>query len=250
MHKYTLMRVHVHRMCSTYFCSKFSSLNYITHTELDVKSEHPAPWMADMLKVPGVRPKPYPAEMIEKAMKLMADGVPASKINEAFVDVLETDLGDLKKRYNWPDQTTHRRWRYGMAHVCRVQIGLELTKAAHNKKQVLTGDGTPVNGKHVESFVITTEDVKIAMIPWVQAGKGSQLSAENTVKMIDVCQSAYNAWYEKCTDKVGLPIPVQQGSLILNVSASVNDHAANETKRIEFISKIKVSRVGTCIAKS
>ena len=50
---------------------------------------------------------------------------------------------------------------------------------------MLTGDGTPVNGKHVESFIITTDDVKIAMIPWVQAGKASQLSAENTVKMID-----------------------------------------------------------------
>ena len=105
--------------------------------------------------------------------------------------------------------------------------------------QVLTGDGTPVRGKHVECFVITTEDVKIAMIPWVQAGKASQLSADNTVKMIDLCQKAYNDFYAACTDKQGLPTPVVQGSLILNVAASVNDHAANETKRVKFISQIK-----------
>lgn len=104
---------------------------------------------------------------------------------------------------------------------------------------MLTGDGTPVNGKHVECFVITTEDVKIAMIPWVQAGKASELSANNTVIMIDRCQKAYNDFYNMCKDKEGLPTPVRQGSLILNVAASVNDHAPNEIKRVEFISKIK-----------
>ena len=104
---------------------------------------------------------------------------------------------------------------------------------------MLTGDGTPVNGKHVEGFVITTDDVNIAMIPWVQAGKTSSLSAENTVIMIDRCQRAYNNFYETCKDKEGLPVPVIQGSLILNVAASINDHAANETARVEFISKIK-----------
>ena len=106
--------------------------------------------------------------------------------------------------------------------------------------QVLTGDGTPVNGKHVEGFVITTNDVNIAMIPWVQAGKTSSLSAENTVIMIDRCQRAYNEFYEACKDKEGLPVPVLQGSLILNVAASINDHAPNETARVQFISKIKV----------
>ena len=110
---------------------------------------------------------------------------------------------------------------------------------ARTHTQVLTGDGTPVNGKHVEGFVITTEDVNIAMIPWVQAGKTSSLSAENTVIMIDRCQAAYNKFYEQCQDKEGLPVPVMQGSLILNVAASINDHASNETARVTFISKIK-----------
>ena len=105
--------------------------------------------------------------------------------------------------------------------------------------QVLTGDGTPVSGKHVECFVITTEDVKIAMLPWVQAGKASELSANNYVLMINKCQKTYNDFYNACKDKQGLPAPVIQGSLILNIAAAVNDHAPNETKRVGFISEIK-----------
>ena len=183
--------------------------------------------------------KPYPPEFIMMTMMLMGNGVEASRVNSNITAVFEgTGKWDFK-RYNMPDETTCRRWRFGMTHICQVQIGLELTKAANNKQQVLTGDGTPVAGKHVESFVITTDDVNIAMIPWVQAGKASEMSAENTVKMIDQCQSAYNVFYAKCEDKDGLPPPVTQGSLILNVAAAVNDHASNETARVEFLSKIK-----------
>ena len=91
----------------------------------------------------------------------------------------------------------------------------------------------------MECFVITVDDVKIAMLPWVQAGKTSQLSAENTVKMIDRCQRVYNNFYKICKDKEGLPTPVTQGTLILNVAATVNDHASNEKCRVEFISKIR-----------
>ena len=91
-----------------------------------------------------------------------------------------------------------------MTHVCQVHIGMTLTKAVNDKKQILTGDDTPANGKHVEFFVITTEDVKIEMLPWIQAGKTSELSAENTVKMINTCQTAYNRWNEKCANKQGL----------------------------------------------
>ena len=186
---------------------------------------------------------PYPPEMILTSMMMMANGTPASKVTDNIIAVLAmtNKLGEGidQDKYNWPDETTLGRWRYGMAHVCQVQIGMELTKAAIDKQQVITGDGTPVGGKHVECFVITTEDVKIAMIPWVQAGKASELSANNTVLMIDRCQKAYNDFYHACKDKEGLPTPVTQGSLILNVAAAVNDHAANETKRVEFISKIK-----------
>ena len=193
-----------------------------------------------MLKVPAVAPKAYPAEFIMTAMMLMGNGVPASQVTANVVSIFEGTgkLGD-PTRYNWPDQTTYRRWRYGMEHICRVQIGMELTKAAHDKRQVLTGDGTPVNGKHVESFIITTSDVKIAMIPWVQAGKGSELSAHNTVKKLNLCQRANNGWYVKCKDKAGLPVPVQLGSLILNVLGAINDMAPNEIKRVGCLSNIK-----------
>ena len=202
------------------------------------------------------------------SMKLMANGVPSSQVNENITTVLDGTEKLDKDMYNWPDATTYRRWRYGMRHVCEVQIGMELTRAANNKKQVylslnykiikltlnpllyirtcthtriqvLTGDGTPVSGKHVECFVITVDDVKIAMLPWVQAGKTSLLSAENTVKMIDRCQRVYNNFYKTCKDKEGLPTPVTQGSLILNVAATVNDAAPNETCRVGFISKIR-----------
>ena len=67
----------------------------------------------------------------------------------------------------------------------------------------MTGDITSVNGKHVENFVITTDDIKITMIPWVQAGKGSELFSQNTVKILDLCQRAYNDWYANCEDKEG-----------------------------------------------
>lgn len=83
----------------------------------------------------------------------MANGVTASQVGNNIITVL-SGTGKLGEegRFNWPDQTAFRRWRYGMTHVCRVQIGMELTRAAHNKRQVLIGDGTPVAGKHVESF--------------------------------------------------------------------------------------------------
>lgn len=110
----------------------------------------------------------YPPELVMMSMVSMANGTEASKINANITSVLEGTGRFDPERYQMPDQTTHRQWRFGMAHVCQVHIGLELTKAANNKKQVLTGDGTPVSGKHVESFVITTDDVNIAMIPWVQ----------------------------------------------------------------------------------
>ena len=163
----------------------------------------------------------------------------SSKVSANIVSVL-SGTGELHEDlYNWPDERTQRRWRFAMEHICQVQIGMALTKAANDKRQVLTGDGTPVGGKHVEGFVITTEDVNIAMLPWVQPGKTSELSAENTVRMIDRCQRAYNTFYHKSKDKQGLPTPVTQGSLILNVASAVNDHAANETCRVDFISKIK-----------
>ena len=96
-----------------------------------------------MIKAEGVPPNPYPPELIMTAVTLMANCVPASQVTANIVSVFQSTgrLAD-PTQYHWPDETTYRRWRYGMAHICRVQIGMELTKAAHDKKQVLTGDGT------------------------------------------------------------------------------------------------------------
>ena len=176
----------------------FTRTTYTHIPTTDLKSKtHPFPWMSGMVKQrteADAQSGHYPPELILMSLSLMANGKPASQVNADITTVLSGGENFDTDRYRWPDQTTHRRWRFGITHVCQVQIGMELTRAANNKKQVLTGDGTPVNGKHVESFVITTDDVKIAMIPWVQAGKGSELSAENTVKMINRCQRAYDDW--------------------------------------------------------
>lgn len=57
-----------------------------------------------------------------------------------------------------------------MVHVCQVQIGLELTKAANSKRQVITGDGTSsivhpsLESMCKASFLITTDDVNIALL--------------------------------------------------------------------------------------
>ena len=99
--------------------------------------------MADMQKVNTMDeeevhriPKSYPPELVMMSMILMANGTEASKVNSTIVSVLDATGKLDEDLYNWPDQRTHRRWRFGMAHVCQVHIGLELTKAAHNKQQV------------------------------------------------------------------------------------------------------------------
>ena len=80
--------------------------------------------------------EPYPPELIMMSMLMMANGTEASKVNSNIVTVLDGTGRLDEELYNWPDQRTYRRWRFGMAHVCQVHIGLALTKAAHNKQQV------------------------------------------------------------------------------------------------------------------
>ena len=129
-----------------------------------------------------------------------------------------------------------------MNHICRVQIGLVLTRMTTDKSQVLTGDGTPVKGRHVEGAILSTMECRIAMVPWLQASKAGTMSAANTVRYVDLCQRSYNSFYNRCKDKTGLPAPLKQGSLILNIGGAVNDHASNEGCRIKELSKLKVSR--------
>ena len=109
--------------------------------KLQQSQQHPAPCMTSTLK--DDRSKyvaPYPPEMILSSMMMMANGTPASKVTENIVAALtmtkKLGKGIDEEKYNWPDETTLGRWRYGMAYVCQVHIGMELTKAANNKRQV------------------------------------------------------------------------------------------------------------------
>ena len=199
------------------------------------------------------RPKQchHAPELIAMSILMQGDGIKSSRVNNAVFAVLRQS-GMLDDEHvscsdvqNLPDQTSHRRWRYGMNYVCRVQIGLTLTRMATDKSQVLTGDGTPVKGRHVEGAILSTMECRIAMVPWVQASKAGRMSAANTVRYVDLCQRSYNSFYRRCTEKTGLPPPLKQGSLVLNIGCAVNDHAANEGCRIKELSELKKLRSQT-----
>ena len=210
--------------------------------QLDSGGSLPA-WISD-LKTRSHKKAPYPIKLVEIAQKMMGDGIMASKVESQVRLMLEATAQDEAVRKDMegvklPDQTTFRRWRYGMAHLCMVQIGMLLTAAATDRKQVLVGDGTPVEGKHVENFVINTSQGEVCMIPWVQAGKTSKLSAQNYALRLKESQLAYNEFYAACEDHQGLPEPVELGSFLFNIASALNDHAANETARNVELSKIK-----------
>ena len=100
---------------------------------------------------------PYPPELIMMSMLLQANGVPSSQVNENIITVL-AGTGKLDADiYNYPDQGTHRRWRFGMTYVCQVQIGMELTQAANNKQQVPTTHSPPTHSHtpHTHSVALT-----------------------------------------------------------------------------------------------
>ena len=72
-------------------------------------------------------------------MLMMGDGTMASRV-EAQVRLMlracakDEEAADRMNDVQLPDQTTYRRWRYGMGHLCMVQIGMLLTQAAHEDK--------------------------------------------------------------------------------------------------------------------
>lgn len=191
---------------------------------------------------------PYPLKYVKLSMILAGNGLPASKITGVTKSVMQ-ELDIDTDQYNFPHETTHGRWRFGLAYAVQIQIGQILTSEAHkiqddSATQTIIQDGTPVDGRHVEAFVIKSDSVRVAMIPWVQAGKSSLLSAQSSVKMTDVCQLAYNKFYNelKPHERQGLPSPVPLGSLVCNITDAVNDHAANEMKRVEEFSSLKKDR--------
>ena len=69
----------------------------------------------------------------------------SSRVND-FANIFYKSAGIKIPKQNLPDETTQRRWRYGMHYICMVQVGEMLTRAIRNgdTKLVLTSDGTPV----------------------------------------------------------------------------------------------------------
>ena len=61
---------------------------------------------------------------------MMVKGTPVSTVTDKIIVVLgmTNKLGEDidQDKYNWPDDTTLGRWRYGMTHVCQVHIDMEL----------------------------------------------------------------------------------------------------------------------------
>ena len=73
-------------------------------------------------------------ELIVLSLLLMGDGMQASRVNGSVCSVLR-QVGLLRPEdaIKLPDQTTHRKWRYGINHICRVQIGMALTRMSADK---------------------------------------------------------------------------------------------------------------------
>ena len=141
------------------------------------------PWLHKMKKQAPTRTRQtqYPPELIVLSLLLMGDGMQASRVNGAVYNVLrQSGLLDTDEDIGFPKRQTLGNWRYGMNHVCRVQIGMCLTRMSVDKNQVLTGDGTPVRGRHVEGAILTTRECCIAMVPWIQVGNAMVVGGCNT----------------------------------------------------------------------
>ena len=92
------------------------------------------------------RPKgPYAPEFVFPCMRVMGNGAMGSRVDD-FAKIFYESVGISLPERNLPDETTQRRWRYGMHYVCMVQVGEVLTRAIRNGdiKMALTSDGTPV----------------------------------------------------------------------------------------------------------
>ena len=92
------------------------------------------------------RPKgEYDPEFVFACIRAMGKGSMASRVDD-FAKIFYESVGISLPERNLPDETTQRRWRYGMHYICMVQVGEVLTRAVRNGdiKMALTSDGTPV----------------------------------------------------------------------------------------------------------
>ena len=141
----------------------------------------------------------YPDEYVLLCIDIMASqNIPASKMPEIMRKTFATWLSltpEDSRSYDWGDVTTHGKWRETVPYMCLVQCGMSLTAVASKAGWTLLQDGSPIMGRHVEAFVITAKDVKISMLPWVQADKAGATGASGTRSMLERAQKAYPTFY-------------------------------------------------------
>ena len=84
-------------------------------------------------------------EFILTSMQAMGRGIMSSRVND-IAKIFWQSTNIVIPECNFPDETTQRKWRYGMHYICMVQVGELLTRAVRNgdTKMVITSDGTSV----------------------------------------------------------------------------------------------------------
>ena len=114
------------------------------HTGLKKRVNSIPAWVLRMMD--PKRPKgPHELEFVLASMRAMGAGAMASRVNN-LAQIFYESAGVTIPKQNLPNQTTQRRWRYGMHYICMVQVGEVLTRAIRNGdvKMAITSDGSPV----------------------------------------------------------------------------------------------------------
>ena len=103
-------------------------------------------WLRHMMDPKRPKGSPHAPEFILASMQAMGRGVMSSRVND-IAKIFWQSTNIVIPEGNFPDETTLRRWRYGMHYICMVQVGEVLTRAVRNgdTKMTITSDGTPVS---------------------------------------------------------------------------------------------------------
>lgn len=150
-------------------------------------------WLQHMMDPTQPKGTRHAPEFILASMRAMGRGAMSSRVND-LAKIFYESVGIVIPKQNLPDQTTQRRWRYGMQYICMVQVGEVLTRAVRNgdTKMVITSDGTPVDGFHVEGAVVKFKGGQLSLVPHIQGSKDAETSGKNLVASVDECQQMFN----------------------------------------------------------
>ena len=239
-------------------CIYFEELSDKLQEELhdaqhELKHNHqPVPRSLAKLKSRGKR-KPFPLRFVLLCMELLGNGSMASRVSQNIASVLRF-AGHPLSDNQLPHETTLRKWRFSMAHICMKQVGHALTQAARNAERNLTmcSDGSPVKGFHVEGCIVTVNGKSLSLIPRVVGSKAATETSNVIITSMDECQGIYNNIYVatmkrrqlmRITEPPPVPKPVPLGSLLLLFTGVVNDHAPNEKAKANCILEEKEIRL-------